>query len=613
VDPDEKQIVKYSYQGWKEDYDEQWNFLKSGCGPGELPNLEYETLRNCIKPVMMPLANKWSTSASYLANQKDADFTVTNLDAGPHLLNVSIADESGLVDYQELKILVIDKPQIKIAVDPADKYPGQEDGAVSVEDYFRISNDGTTLPAMLPAPVSGTMDWEILWENPDGSLATLLTQTFEFAGQADVVKTMEIPKDPYDINTIKSMEISKAGHYKVRISLTLNDGAGGIFLDPFVKEISLEAQECIPYHDAANPFNYAYPYNTVGDPFYGSHSCCNGDITDSSTWTLLDGINTCYTGDWSGEKEQLIAKVEQLRKTPQLSDYYSSEPGLSYNFNDNYAGGPDNSVYTLEFERFCDNNRGNICAGDIDAIIQKKEDCPSPLSGNPPEPDGKCRGPDSSGIKSGFAATCENYFRQTFGSIFQGGSNVCNDEPKCSTISGYDVPLGKMLCKATCNAAQGCNKPINCQCIVGQCGAECDDASDFKWENTGPNTAICHSSCQAVPLCSFQTHLVTKCINPTADVNYAGSTQCLVNEGGITGCYTDVRCTSSGPQQSDFEPCQKGYRYFNAAGKEVCLHSSDPNPVCGAGGCNLEKDTTKPILCLFGGPVCDPIAGWRCS
>jgi len=616
VDPDEKEIFKYSYQGWKEDYDEKWDFSEPACSIGGLPDLEYETLRNCIVDVIVPETNMWTNYEPYLSTQKDAEYSVDHLDTGPHLVTVSTMDESGLIDYQELRILVIDAPQIEIGFDSTEHYVlNQDEDAVSIEDKFVITNDGTTLPALLPQPTSGEMIWNVVRINPDGTVQTVIQDSFTFTSQDDVVNSIPIPNDlvePIDIRTIKSLKISEAGDYRVEIALNLNTGLDGDGSLEFEKVQEFTAYECVPYEGFGG--RNIYPYNsgdTLDEAFLGAHSCCEGDITDADAdqWKLLDGGTSCYDAYWVGERGKLIEKVESLRKIDELEDYFLSEPTLSNSINRNYASAnPENGIYELSLDRSCDNNRGNICAGEVIADISLLESCPKLLISD--EPDGQCTGPPED--INQFVATCENYDDGTFESIFKGGSNLCNEEPECSSHLKYnDVgnPNARMQCQATCNGLEGCSQPSKCRCIEGVCNAQCDDSNDFEWENLADGTGICHSNCQEIPICDYQKHPQTKCPSPRPDIkDFSGPADCQdSNPAGITGCYTNVRCTPTGPSTPEFERCQVG-EYMDDDGNRMCMFGSAV-PLCDASGCNLPKEKEN-FWCATFGCTCDPINGW---
>ncbi|MEK6964103.1 MAG: hypothetical protein AABX70_06770 [Nanoarchaeota archaeon] len=110
-DPDDDPLT-YTYSAWKETTNSQ--VLNTACFDETKPipftagvyRFYNENPNFCTKHVLSNLG-LWSASPEYQMTQQKVGYTVTNEDIGLHLLNVSVTDPAGLMDYQEVAILVI--------------------------------------------------------------------------------------------------------------------------------------------------------------------------------------------------------------------------------------------------------------------------------------------------------------------------------------------------------------------------------------------------------------------------------------------------------------------------------------------------------------------------
>lgn len=130
-DPDEDNVT-YRYTGWKADYDEVRN-ASSGA------------------MIRIPLAqntNIWENSVEYRfgvrctdrnITQRCASISIGKADVGEHIVRISVVDDHGVSDYEDLRIFVDNRPQVGFNVSHpfTDKIPSFLPGygfVVSVED-----------------------------------------------------------------------------------------------------------------------------------------------------------------------------------------------------------------------------------------------------------------------------------------------------------------------------------------------------------------------------------------------------------------------------------------------------------------------------------------------
>lgn len=106
MDPDEDEL-RYTYSGWKEDATDQLTGLFSCC----LQNLDTyadcstNLLKNCLTQSSTG-PREWSSSPLYQSTGKDASVTTSTADVGLHTVRVTVQDEAGLLDYQDIGIFV---------------------------------------------------------------------------------------------------------------------------------------------------------------------------------------------------------------------------------------------------------------------------------------------------------------------------------------------------------------------------------------------------------------------------------------------------------------------------------------------------------------------------
>ena len=132
-DPDDASI-KYYYAGWRQDHDAEFNF--SCCQ--EVDGMLCSNFANCViqKP-MDDYDRTWMGSELFGQSQRSATINTSVNDTGPHVVTISVVDEEGLVDFQNVKILVRDLPQA--VPNASNNFPGLWNNITSVEDPYNLN------------------------------------------------------------------------------------------------------------------------------------------------------------------------------------------------------------------------------------------------------------------------------------------------------------------------------------------------------------------------------------------------------------------------------------------------------------------------------------------
>ena len=110
LDPDDDEM-RYTYSGWKEDYQDTFSGLSNCClqpGLNAYHDCQQELFAGCVSQI--PQTNKpleWSRSPLYLSSGRDASVATATNDIGRHMVRITARDPAGLEDYQDINILVI--------------------------------------------------------------------------------------------------------------------------------------------------------------------------------------------------------------------------------------------------------------------------------------------------------------------------------------------------------------------------------------------------------------------------------------------------------------------------------------------------------------------------
>lgn len=622
IDPDDKD-VSYDYFGWKQTFDHKFNFAEPTCLSAIINPEDILKLfdNGCLLPVdPLPADTEtWKDSSLFTQTFQNANYITTHDDTGPHKTRVITRDESGLEDFQDVDILVVDKPKLVSTVYFA--YHNVPENVMSVEDPSDFSSAGSTttvLGALVGMEVQklywklveiinagGNVQRNIIWEKdevqfPDPAI-----------DKSDITK---FPDAPIDIQTIKSVppqsKTNSPGlEYELILGVNLNFEEG-TEQNSYEEPLAVTFYDCIPYRDPATP---PYPYNDNSDPFLGDHTCCIGNIPPGPVppdapmdFELATDTLECYNAVWYGEKQALIDKGNSLENKDNLQKYYDSniDPEPTF-YKKNVGIGNYNDVYELKFRRLCDGERGNICAGNMGYdVLKVNYNCFDPNI-----PDEQCQGPLLT-LKTTppIPGECVSYgpgqsFDEAFGK--SGATGICNSAFKPSTMGtpgGYGTGT-TARCQGSC-VGKGCTYAQydegRCECKQGEIDgftydAECTKEDDVSWEDT-----ICKRSCDFDGACEYESKIDIKCTQLQGD-------HCL---GSDNYCYNSVACSKDVATSTKKDLCERGEKEENTF--NYCYWGSLNNACDSSGNCKLNKDWVGSSCPVFGG-TCNPDSGWMCN
>jgi hypothetical protein len=567
-DPDDDKNITYLYEGWKENYDEKCE-VPVGL-PATLDNLV------CIKN-LGTAPNLWTMSEKFVRTKRAANYSTDDDDLGPHNITITARETSGLSDYQNVQILVFDLPKAKIT--PREAYSDiLNDKINSIEDVLTLDGSLSTSSEVLNGNIN-RYTWTI---TSNGQL--ILTK---YSQEEEVYVPDLTGNNDTLIQEIKHLPVSRTGWYNVTL---VTSSYIPVFESTFESPpdvLELELKECLPHRST----DYAFPYNT-GDAFSANHSCCSDDyaIMPESSRT------SCYNTERYGQIDRLLSDAT-LATLSQNSKFDTSlySPSNSVNSDRIYSLNEKNDVYRLTFNRFCDGERGNICAGDMQRTITLSDACEDLGAGEIE----RCEGPQEGN------SLCVPYgpgmtFETAYGSA--GATGICNTAQRCSSLGsgGYNAG-GNMICRATCSTGD-CNyaRLQDCSCNVTACGARCDATHQFNWTGT-----TCSFGCQSNTCLYAQT----RTLPCTASNSYCFSSTSSPN------CTFNVVCNATGGGWSVGEGCIAG-----AAEGNICRYNENPTPTPDSGKCNSagscllgRSDNSTLPPCPDGQRfVCDRNLGWQC-
>jgi len=549
---DECMMREYSYSFWKADYDEIFefqdeertiinaiqiansnsiligpipyittpgqypvNYISSGPSyPG--PTCEYEN-NECLDNI-----NEWENSLEYLGdplttpgNLRTASYKTTEEDVGPHIVRVTVCDESGLCDYQDIKILVL-----PIEGGGANTFQDIKPEHASFEDPYELR-------LTTPQPGVGVFTWfdqmgigPVTYLLGDPVFGNINPPAYMYLG-----KDINNPsQDAFDV------DVAQPNGDETRLLLEMEDTNGNP-LAPF--EFPLYVHQCLPHKGNAR----LYPYNNYLDDIYHQDSidefdtdrvCCYGQGFDSpenspGPWGQYKSGENCYTlmpdkysfyhlhDKYSYTGNQFselippanIAKIESGGSPADLEEA-NQHMSLTNPYPPVQLWKLFNDIVIRTYTQSCSGNRGNTCSGGIvdtgqfleckdrDLDIGETASCEGPC--NPNDPEVNCNSAniedypreeigwlhDEQGLK------CYSYYStqdemKSFERNFLGDTTktYCNPNQRCSNdefkyFSGPNSPPemseGNWLTKGACGGAGGCSlgvEAVDCLTIDG--------------------------------------------------------------------------------------------------------------------------------------------------
>ncbi len=302
-DPDEDNLTYY-YTGWKSTCDEQFNF-ELGIPNIECSRKEPTHPRNFFRfpnkgvrllstlpgyPLalawkLMDLWNdrssllsdneeyppdaplNWTGSEAYKETRRNATYTPHHDDIGPHNLTVWACDEAGKCDYQIVRLMVFDYPDLHInGTNPYEDIPHDK---ASVEDFYRLSSEGSRAYF---SPLAGYVfsDAEEPFEyRIDHPLQIIDLPRSRYGWERDIryIWNFTFNRTSHCLNGGCAEDNNKVEH-QINLSLTV--------LDVPPRYMNVTVYQCLPHRNQLNPEWAMWPYNTSGyDPYEASHMCCS--------------------------------------------------------------------------------------------------------------------------------------------------------------------------------------------------------------------------------------------------------------------------------------------------------------------------------------------------
>ncbi|MGV8163019.1 MAG: hypothetical protein ACP5N2_06835 [Candidatus Nanoarchaeia archaeon] len=591
-DPDDKPVTEYAYDGWKETYDEE-------CQLSDEPINGVYTV-NCIR-VPNPQLPFWTNSNLFENTRRKANYTTKESDVGPHEFTVTVTDESGLQDYQTVKVLVFDLP--KAIIELQSFYPSIESEITSVEDPIIL--DGSSSHGSRYPNQGGEITkyiWNI-FHNPLGDNELVFTsQQTDPRSYAPVQYVDTLTEDQLNelIQQIKprappdELGLNHTGPHNITLVVQANVALMDelVYSEPAGKTV--QTYECLPHRNSNDP--YPYPYNAGDNPFFANHVCCSLDNG------LLDN-EECFETTWYGEYASLL-DLDYFIKEEELSIYLPTPQSPTTTGQTN-TGNNKNDVFEMTFERLCDGNRGNICAGAMTRTFTVYKSC-ADLGVGETE---RCEGPDpnpSENIQNCISYEEGNSFEKAFniGATASARDGICNENKECSTIgeNGYKV-FGPMLCVATCSGGECDNARFSgseCACSAS-CGAECTSENSVVWQNF-----ICKNNCATTSTCTYQSTALP-CNSNSAHCKYVGTNPSFTNNM----CYNQVSCTASGSNYNAGELCIPGTTIPTPGSQEGALGCVTTSSTCNELGDCRPLDYL-PATCQPGMQRVCQTTGWAC-
>jgi len=524
-DPDETpEKLFYNYSGWKEDYDEWFNEsccvkISGGCNVNNIKTcMVYNATFNnsccaitssCLtNPSVCVIINSksprnWSNSADYKNSKMNASYKTNRYDIGLHHLILSVEDEEGLRDFQNLSIIVYDIP-IPIpngSHNYTDSFLNHQNA--SIEDkYILYSLKYSIMTNMTEFEWNDTIEG---WTHKTYLNETIIPDDI-IGAPADIIGIIN------DQFTLFNRSKKESIH-----NLTLKgkyDDAGDdkwTTGNLFQVQVNLclphrnKSTASYPYNNLSKDFFVGYKYSGIADPFQADHTCCdeNHYPTGDSGYIYMPNTTLCFSYTEYGDFKAMRAREQMFNKSGNglPTSMVITPPGTKYTVTGrNLYNGPLNTqtnnnindIFKRVFERSCSGDRGNICNGSITETFIQQEACDQNGIGVTGQSE-TCSGPGipnvGNYIVKNESFTCIDYapgnsFEKAYGLNKSGtttaANGTCNQNKKCSKPSsvgsGYKSS-GAYLCIGTCDGGScGYARDQDCTCSKSTCGADslCD-------------------------------------------------------------------------------------------------------------------------------------------
>ncbi|MBW2977584.1 hypothetical protein KY331_01945 [Candidatus Woesearchaeota archaeon] len=431
-DPDEDALT-YSYHGWKAEYDSVW-----------------DNATRTQSPPRSTLANYWERSSLFQQTARSAEINLTPSDKGIHNFTVNVSDDSNLVDYQVIRVLV---DRFLRAEGEADNfYEDIDNTKASIEDPYLLTVTSETV--LVDPTTRYVYTWLDRFTNTvlhKGNFSCLLLPVLRSCSAFNAsINNMVGP-----FSTISTAPD--------RIGLTVD--AFGINNQTASTTFNVTVYECLPHIYSYSP---PYPFHNTKDPFQADHFCCSmeGTIRTGEECMRLEEY-TCYI---PGQPAGIAGKaVQEATGTPPTLWPATIIPDITAPRSD--------SIFKRTFVQLC-GRRGNACSGEITDKWVLHKRCNINESFGTQE---HCQGPARTKECqiNQVNPECHNYrlgesFEKTFLKS-PAATGICNPERKCSPAIADRSPEnnyggeGPLDCQAQCSGQGPCTAAANCICSKDKC------------------------------------------------------------------------------------------------------------------------------------------------
>ena len=656
-DPDDMdESLSYSYSGWREDYATRLNYTCCSKGPpgeesGWPGKCNMENFKRCTYRLRNEHGEEvephnWTNSDIYQATRRDASINVTRNDTGIHNITITVIDDTGLIDYQLIKILVFDLP--KAVANGTNGFEGINDSYASVEDPYLLDGSESIASTFIDGDIAN-----YAWRGYDGQ-GEGHQMTFRFStDQAQVTTPYDLPA-PFNkgfdaivsapLNTTQGLSQGPQP-YELELYVSMPPPNDDVWSE--ASTMRLQLSQCLPNRNDTHV--YPYPYNDT-DVYHYNHTCCLGTTgadgnPSSGDWGTVAGTDVaCYNQTSYGQLGALInwvdteygnPSVEPTKVTRKLRLSESSPATTQlYDTYKNALPSDDisNDVFKVEFTRNCDGVRGNTCTGDVTAIFTRIETCTDKTN---PSDVARCQGP-SSGVST-TKQSCHEYDYGTYNkgtfenAFFNTGEDLCNEEQRCSAGPySYNYDLSTIydpksssysslsnrpyLCEGGCYNGE-CRQSVDCSCST-ECGATCDathrsemsgeqcnygctNGCEFRYKEICRPATYCYGSGEVDNFDSAYCYeAVSRSVPVTQDMRcYAGNSctdkGCKYSENDLMRKDHCDQCTASGYQQGQY--CPAPATVEESGGSLTCYSYGGVGASCSGTSCvNLQSTRLLP-------------------
>ncbi|NQU79738.1 hypothetical protein HQ545_08275, partial [Candidatus Woesearchaeota archaeon] len=242
-------------------------------------------------------------------------------DIGPHNVTVWVCDEAGLCDFQVVRIMIFDYPQL--SVNGTNPYKDIPHNYASVEDFYRLSAEGTTsyyTPLLGYVFEDFTEPFEFMTSHPTQVLDLPISET---GNERDIRYITDHIFTRDSLCDTEPCPISK--QHLINMSLT------SLSLPP--KTHNVTVFQCLPHR---NPYNMnMWPYNdeTI-NPYEASHMCCSPGAEFNYTFTISEDFEGGEIAGFPNEYGEHLDRIEIINAEGEVlwnggecATYFLSAPG----------------------------------------------------------------------------------------------------------------------------------------------------------------------------------------------------------------------------------------------------------------------------------------------